>query len=77
MSQTENEHRNRQSKDAKQLETYVRPREGASIIGVGLSTIWWYIKNGKLKSYKLSDKVTVLKRSELKMFVESRLVEVA
>ncbi len=32
---------------------------------VSKSSIWRYVKNGKLKAYKITDGVTVFKRSEL------------
>ena len=59
------------------LENYLRAKEASKLIGVGLSTIWLYAKQGKIAAYKLSDKVTVFKRSELEAFIESNKVEVA
>lgn len=49
-----------------------RPREAAKILAIGLSTVWLYIKQGKLKSYKLSDRVTVIKHSDLQAFIDGR-----
>ncbi len=34
-------------------------------LGVGESTIWLWIKQGKLKSIKISDRVTVIPESEV------------
>jgi len=45
-------------------ETY-RAREASQYISVGLSTIWLYVKQGKLKSYKLSERVTIFKKTDL------------
>jgi len=42
-----------------------RAKEAAKYLGVGLSTIWHYAKQGKIKAYKLSDRVTIFKREEL------------
>ena len=58
------------------LEKYLRVKEAAELIGVGKSTIWLYAKRGEITSYKLSEKVTVFKQSELLAWVESRLVDV-
>jgi len=42
-----------------------RPTEASTYLGVGLSTIWLYIKQGKLKAKKLSQRVTIIPKSEL------------
>ena len=42
-----------------------RPKEAAAYLGVGISTIWRYIKNGKLTAHKISDRVTIIHRFEL------------
>ena len=45
-----------------------RPKQVAQNYGVGLSTVWLYIKQGKLKATKISGKVTVLDTEELEQF---------
>ena len=47
-----------------------RPKEAAEYLGVGLSTIWLYITQGKFKTRKLSPKVTVISRSDLDAFLD-------
>ena len=47
-----------------------RPKEVAEYLGIGLSTVWLYIKQGKLKKTKLSDRVTVITKDELDRFIE-------
>lgn len=47
----------------------LRPKDAAKYLGVGLSTLWLYIKQGKLKSYKLSDRVTIIKKEDLDNFI--------
>lgn len=42
-----------------------RPKEAAEYLGVGLSTIWLYIAQNKLKARKLSHRVTIIAKSEL------------
>ncbi|MFW2352609.1 DNA-binding protein [Aliarcobacter butzleri] len=52
----------------KQLPRKQRPKQAAENYGVGLSTIWLYIKQGKLSATKISEKVTVLDTQELEQF---------
>ncbi len=52
------------------LKKYYRPKEGAKYLGVGLSTIWLYIKQGKLKTKKLSPRVTVISIEELESLMK-------
>lgn len=53
---------------AQQLPRKQRPKQAAQNYGVGLSTIWLYIKQGKLTATKISEKVTVLDTQELEQF---------
>ena len=46
-----------------------RPKEAAEYLGVGLSTIWLYIAQNKLKTKKLSSRVTVITKSDLDAFL--------
>ncbi|WP_373033425.1 helix-turn-helix domain-containing protein [Sulfurovum sp.] len=46
-----------------------RPKEAAEFLGVGLSTIWMYVKQGKIKTTKLSERVTIIQRKELEIFM--------
>lgn len=74
MSQTETERRNRQSEYA--VAENMRAKEASKYLGVGLSTVWLYVKQGKLHPIKLSDRVTIFKKSDLDNFINSN-VEVA
>ena len=47
----------------------MRAREAARYIGCGLSTIWLYVKQGKIKAYKISDRVTIFKKEDLDNFI--------
>jgi len=53
-----------------------RPKEAAQYLGCGLSTIWLYIKQGKITALKLSEKVTIIKKESLDAFIDAS-VEVA
>ena len=53
-----------------------RPKDAAKFLGVGLSTVWLYVKQGKLKTIKLSDRVTIISKESLDNFINSS-VEVA
>ena len=52
--------------------TNLRPKEAHKYLGVGLSTLWLYVKQGKLKPIKLSDIVTIFKKSDLDTFINSK-----
>lgn len=54
----------------------MRAKEAHKYLGVGLSTLWLYVKQGKIRAYKLSDRVTIFKKDELDALIESS-VEVA
>jgi len=47
-----------------------RPKDAAEYLGVGLSTLWRYIKQGKLRTIKLSSNVTIIKKIELDAFID-------
>ena len=47
----------------------LRAREAHKYLGVGLSTLWLYVKQGKIKAYKISDRVTVFKKEDLDAFI--------
>lgn len=47
----------------------LRAKEAAKYLGVGLSTIWLYAKQGKITPIKLSDKVTIFKKEDLDHFI--------
>ncbi len=54
-----------------------RPKEAAKYLGgVGLSTVWLYIKQGKLKATKLSDRVTIISKDSLDAFINRNNDEV-
>ena len=52
--------------------TNLRPKEAHKYLGVGLSTLWLYVKQGKLKPIKLSDRVTIFKKDDLDSFIDSK-----
>ncbi|MFX4267082.1 helix-turn-helix transcriptional regulator [Aliarcobacter butzleri] len=43
----------------------LRPKEVALYLGIGLSTVWLYAKQGKIKPIKISGKVTVFSIDEI------------
>lgn len=46
-----------------------RAKEAAKYLGVGLSTVWLYAKQGKLNPIKLSERVTIFKKDDLDRFI--------
>jgi len=49
----------------------LRPKEASQYLGIGLSTVWLYVKQGKLNPIKLSKRVTIFKRSDLDNYINS------
>ena len=52
---------------------YMRAKQAAKYLGVGLSTVWLYVKQGKITSIKLSERVTIFKKEELDRFIDERI----
>ena len=46
-----------------------RPNEARVYLGISLSTFWNYVKDGKIKTQKLSTRVTVVSIDELEAFI--------
>lgn len=53
-----------------------RAKEAAKYLGVGLSTVWLYVKQKKITAIKLSDRVTIFKKENLDRFINTNNVEV-
>lgn len=51
----------------------LRPKEVAKYLGIGLSTVYLYCREGKLNPIKLSTRVTVFKKDELDEFINKGL----
>jgi len=52
-------------------QTNYRPKEASKYLGVALSTLWLYIKQGKIKTKKLSERVTIIEKIELDNLINS------
>ena len=48
---------------------HFRDKTAAQYLGIGRSTLWLFTKQGKIKSIKLSERVTVWAKSELDAFI--------
>lgn len=44
---------------------YYRPKEAAEYLTIGLSTLWLYVKQGKLHSKKITKGKTVFTKEDL------------
>ena len=44
---------------------YLRAKELALYLGIGLSTVWLYAKQGRIRPIKLSERVTVFSIDEI------------
>ncbi len=51
---------------------YLRDKQAAHYLGIGISTIWLYTKQGKIQAIKLSERVTVWMKSDLDAFAQSK-----
>jgi len=47
----------------------MRAKDVATYMGIGLSTVWLYVKQGKLTPIRVSPRVTIFKRSEIDEFI--------
>ncbi|MDP3266209.1 MAG: helix-turn-helix domain-containing protein [Sulfuricurvum sp.] len=55
------------------MEQFYRVAKVAEMLGqLSQSTVWLYTRQGKLKSTKLSPKVTVWRESDIRAFVQSQ-----
>lgn len=53
-----------------------RPLEAARFLRISISQLWNLIKDGKIKTIKLSKQVTIIRRSEIEAFLD-KAAEVA
>lgn len=53
---------------------YLRDKQAAHYLGIGVSTLWLFTKQKKLRAIKLSERVTVWSKSELEAFVQSKII---
>lgn len=47
------------------LSQNLRAKEVAKYLGISLSTVWLFAKQGRLTPHKLSERVTVFRKSEI------------
>lgn len=50
---------------------YLRAREMAQYLNIGLSTVWYWSKQGKLTPKKISDRVTLFSVEEAEKLINS------
>jgi len=50
----------------------LRAKEASKYLSIGLSTLWLYAKQGKLKPIKLSKRVTIFEKSNLDNFIKTQ-----
>ena len=48
---------------------YMRPKEVAAYMGIGMTTVWRYAKEGKLNPRKISPRVTVFNIDEIENLI--------
>ncbi len=51
----------------------MRAKQAAIYMGVGLSTVWYFAKHGKITPIKLSDRVTIFKKEDLDNFINANV----
>jgi prophage regulatory protein len=53
---------------------FLRAKEVAQMLGIGISTVWYYVKIGNLpEPIRLGKRVTVWKLSDLNEWMEERI----
>jgi predicted site-specific integrase-resolvase len=60
----------------KKYERNVRAKRLAELLGVGISTVWLYAKQGKITPIKLSDRVTVFNLEAVEKALGLNMAEV-
>lgn len=55
------------------MQKYLRPKEMAKYLNIGLSTVWLYAKQGKITPKKLSDRVTLFSIDEANALINSEV----
>jgi len=56
------------------MNPYLRDKQVAEMLTIGRSSVWRMVKEGKLPApFKLSEKVTVWKLSDIEAFIASRM----
>jgi len=60
---------NNTSQNINPITENMRAKEASKYLACGISTLWLWVKQGKIKAYKLSDRVTIFKKSELDAFI--------
>jgi len=56
---------------------YLRAKETAEYLSIGLSTVWLYAKEGKLTPKKISTRVTVFSIEEINSLINGDIAKVA
>ena len=56
---------NKENFEQYKIAKYMRARQLAEHLGIGLSTVWLYVKQGKITSKKISDRVTLFEVAEV------------
>lgn len=51
----------------------LRAKEACLYLGVGLSTLWLYAQQKKINPIKLSQRVTIFKKSDLDRFINKEV----
>lgn len=54
-----------------QTKRLYRAKEVSHLLGIGLSTVWLYSNQGKLKPIRLSSRVTVFSIEDINSFIET------
>jgi len=49
----------------------MRAKEAHKYLGISLSGFWLFVAQKKVKAYKISERVTIFKRSELDAFINA------
>ena len=49
----------------------IRPKDAQKMLGIGRSTFYLWVKEGRLKTVKLSERSVAVKRQELQRFMDS------
>jgi predicted DNA-binding protein (UPF0251 family) len=51
---------------------HIRPKPCAQLLGVSIATFWRLVKNGQIKTHKLTERTTTVKAGDLRTFMASK-----
>jgi predicted site-specific integrase-resolvase len=52
---------------------HIRPQVAKTLLGISIATFWRLVKNGDIKTYKLTQRTTTVTAKELRAFISKKV----